>query len=204
MGLAADDRWKWQDFHLGPWESTESAYQGAALLMVEALNAPGGYAREPEASSHLRMERGYLCTEYANQPLINRLYILWASAKDPDLLPEADRSALLAVIRSSQQPDGGWRLAALDHRERSDESSEPSESDGYATGLAVLAMEESGISRGDETLRRGLTWLAEHQQKNGSWTAFSMNRQRDPESDAYLFMSDAATGYAALALERAK
>ena len=93
---------------------------------------------------------------------------------------------------------------SIDHRERRDQSPEPMESDGYATGIAVLAMEESGVARDNQTLNRGLAWLAGHQQKNGSWRALSMNMQRDPQSDAYLFMSDAATGYAVLALEKAK
>jgi hypothetical protein len=35
--------WIWQNFHLGPWEGEESEYQGAALLMVTALNAPDGW-----------------------------------------------------------------------------------------------------------------------------------------------------------------
>ena len=196
--------WKWQDFHLGPWESSESAYQGAALLMVEAVNAPGEYAREPEMRRHLDLERDYLRRQYAAQPLINQLYILWASAKEPDLLDADQRKSLLASIQNQQQADGGWRLMSIDHRERRDQSPEPMESDGYATGIAVLAMEESGVARDNQTLNRGLAWLAGHQQKNGSWRALSMNMQRDPQSDAYLFMSDAATGYAVLALEKAK
>jgi hypothetical protein len=193
--------WIWQDFHLGPWESSESAYQGAALLMVEAVNAPGGYAHEAEAQRRLDLERGYLRRLYASQPLLNQLYILWASAKEPELITDGERQTLLAALREKQQADGGWRTMALDARQRSDQSPEPMESDGYATGLAVLAMEESGVSRGDAMLRRGLAWLSGHQQKNGNWSALSMNRDRDPQSDAYLFMSDAATGYAVLALE---
>jgi hypothetical protein len=53
----------------------------------------------------------------------------------------------------------------------------------------------------DPALKRGLTWLSAHQQPDGAWTATSLNKQRDPESDACLFMTDAATAYAALALE---
>ena len=33
------------------------------------------------------------------------------------------------------------------------------ESDGYATALVVLALEESGACHRDPTLRRGLEWL---------------------------------------------
>lgn len=196
--------WKWQDFHLGPWESAESGYQGAALLMLEAVNAPDEYAKEPDVRRHLDMERDYLRRQYAAQPLVNQLYILWASAKEPGLLTEPERKALLSALRSRQQADGGWRTMAMDPRERTDHSPEPMESDGYATGLAVLAMEDSGLSGRNQTLQRGLEWLAVHQQKDGNWSASSINMKRDPESDASLFMSDDATAYAVLALEKAQ
>jgi squalene-hopene/tetraprenyl-beta-curcumene cyclase len=68
----------------------------------------------------------------------------------------------------------------------------------------VLAMQASGMNQHDQTLKRGLEWLTKHQEKDGSWSAFSINKKRPPESDAYLFMSDAATAYAALALENAR
>lgn len=196
--------WKWQDFHLGPWESSESGYQGAALLMVETLNAPDQYAKEPETRQHLDRLREYLQRQYATQPLVNQLYILWASPKDSHLLTHPQRQALLDAIRTHQESDGGWRTSALDNRERIDHSPEPTESDGYATGLAVLAMEVSGTHTNDPTLQRGIAWLIQHQQKNGAWLASSINKQRDPGSDAGLFMQDAATAYAVLALDNAK
>jgi squalene-hopene/tetraprenyl-beta-curcumene cyclase len=196
--------WKWQDFHLGPWEGAESSYQGAALLMVEAANAPNRYAKEPEVRKHLDRLHDYLRRQYAAQPILNQLYILWASPKEPGLLTVAERETLLQTIRSQQQPDGGWRTSALDNRERIDHSPEPTGSDGYATALVVLAMEESGTPRSDETLQHGLKWLTDHQQSNGSWQASSINKTRDPDSDAGPFMTDAATAYAVLALEKAK
>jgi hypothetical protein len=194
--------WIWQNFHLGPWEGEESGYQGVALLMVETLHAPDGFASEPETRRHLDLMRAYLRREYAAQPVMNRLYVLWASAKEPGLLTATERNALLAAVRDAQEADGGWRTAAIDERERKDDSPEPAESDGYATGLAVLAMEESGTPPHDATLRGGLAWLAAHQLKDGSWSAESINKQRDPDSDAAPFMRDAATAYAVLALER--
>jgi squalene-hopene/tetraprenyl-beta-curcumene cyclase len=196
--------WKWQDFHLGPWEGTESGYQGAALLMVEALNTPDRYAKEAKTRKHLDRLHNYLRRQYATQPVINQLYVLWASPKEPGLLTSAERETLLQTIRNRQQPDGGWRISVLDRRERIDHSPEPTDSDGYATGLAVLALEESGTPASNQTLQRGLKWLVDHQQSDGAWHASSINKSREPDSDAGPFMSDAATAYAVLALEKAK
>jgi squalene-hopene/tetraprenyl-beta-curcumene cyclase len=192
--------WKWQDFHLGPWESTESGYQGAALLYREVLNLPG-FAQESAAQPHLSALRDYLRRNYAAQPLLNQIYILWASAKDPALLTPAERQSLLTALRTQRQSDGGFRLASLDPRDRVDHTSQPSASDGYATGLVSLALEANHTSRRDPTLAGALDWLTHHQQPDGSWIAASLNKQRDSASDPALFMTDAATAYAALALE---
>jgi squalene-hopene/tetraprenyl-beta-curcumene cyclase len=196
--------WKWQDFHLGPWEAGESAYQGAALLMLEVGNASDRYAHEPGVREHADRLRDYLRREYSTQPLMNQVYILWASPKVHGLLTRAERKTLLQTLQNLQQADGGWRLYAMDKKPRLDHSPEPTESDGVATALVVLAMEESGTSRRDASLKRGVAWLEQHQQKDGDWRATSLNKQRDPQTDAAPFMSDAATGYAVLALEKAR
>jgi hypothetical protein len=172
--------------------------------MVEAVNAPDGYAKEPDAQRHLDRLREYLQRQYATQPLVNQLYILWASPKDPHLLTRPQRQALLEAIRSHQESDGGWRTTAMDTRDRVDHSPAPTESDGYATGLAVLAMEVSGTPSSDPTLQRGIAWLTQHQQQDGAWIASSINKRRGSHSDAGLFMKDAATAYAVLALEKAE
>jgi hypothetical protein len=193
--------WRWQNFHLGPWEGDESEYQGAALLMVAALNAPQGYAKERAARVHLLALSQYLRQGYAEQPLLNQMYVLWASAKQNDLITSRDRKALLSKLQAMQQSDGGWSTAAIDARERVDHSPAPMESDGYATGLAVLAMDRVKVFGEEAILQRGRAWLQQHQAKDGTWNAVSINKLRDPGSDAEPFMRDAATAYAVMALD---
>ena len=80
----------------------------------------------------------------------------------------------------------------------------PPPSDGCATGLVVFVLQQSGMSQQDPMLSRGLPWLRQHQRPDGSWRADSLNAKRDPESGVGRFMSDAATGYAVMALETAQ
>jgi len=202
--------WKWQDFHLAPWESSESAYQGAALMAVALGEAPENYESETEVRDHLELLKQYLRRQYDAQPLMSKLYVLWASARTPGLLTEEEQSELIGEVASVQLNDGGWALSSLDEQSRKhalvDEwkrLSNAGEGDGCATGLVVLAMEMAGAKRHEKALRRGVEWLKQHQAKDGSWWATSLNGQRDANSDIGRFMSDAATGYAALALENA-
>jgi hypothetical protein len=77
-------------------------------------------------------------------------------------------------------------------------------SDGYATGLVTLTLQESGVTRENVQVSRGLLWLERNQNTSeGSWSADSLNVQRPPASNVGRFMSDAATAYAVLALTEA-
>jgi squalene-hopene/tetraprenyl-beta-curcumene cyclase len=205
--------WRWQDFHLSPWESSESGYQGAAQFMLTVENAPDGYANEPGIRENMELLKQYLRRHYATQPLMNQLYILWLSPKVPGLLTEDQRKTLLEAIQKHQQTDGGWSLATLDPRSQLEnnqlkrlkqellEVTSPVTSDGYATALVVMALEASGMSQQDGLVKRGLDWLERHQGSDGAWRAYSINERRDPESDIGRFMSDGATAYAVMALE---
>ncbi len=119
-----------------------------------------------------------------------------------DLLNLAQRKALVDALAGKQQADGGWNSSSLDTYTRKDGSPVPTASDGYATGLAVVALESAGTSAHDPVLQRAITWLRTHQNPDGTWTAESINKHRNADTDPALFMTDAATAYAVLALDR--
>ena len=202
--------WVWQNFAYTPWESKESQYHWAALMAMAAGRAPGRYRNEAKVAAHLQLLRSYLRSHYDAQPLLNKIVALWASASMPDLLNAAQQTDLLTQLDMLQRADGGWSLSDLGTWERRDKTPLETRSDGYATGLIVLTLEETTADLAgpdarrvtDPLLKRGLGWLLANQQKEtGAWPAWSLNKNRDPKSDAGLFMTDAATGYAVLALE---
>lgn len=204
--------WLWQDFHEAPWESPESVYQGAAMMAIAVGVAGDSYGADRAGHDRIARLDDYLIRHYPAQPLLNRLYVLWASAKVPGLLPHAQRAELLQSMAKSQQPDGGWSLPSLDPQHAPKKAfldflkraNDADASDGCATGLTVLAMEEAGVNPQDPMLQRGVAWLARNQDQEGSWWASSLNGFRDPASDMGRFMSDAATGYSVIALEEAQ
>jgi squalene-hopene/tetraprenyl-beta-curcumene cyclase len=204
--------WEWQDFHEVPWESKESAYQGAAMMEIALGFMPPSYDADPSARSHSEQLRQYLVQHYAAQPAFNQLYVLWASTTTPGLLSDAQRTDLIAKVSQLQRADGGWSLPSLDTQTEAKKfafdlfkrANNVDGSDGIATGLVVLALEKAGVSPSDPTMRRGLAWLEAHQYEGGNWWASSMNGFRNPTTDLGRFMSDAATGYAVLALEQAR
>jgi squalene-hopene/tetraprenyl-beta-curcumene cyclase len=204
--------WLWQDFHEAPWESSESAYQGAAMMALATGMEGDAYASDPAVRESVEQMRAYLQREYEAQPTLNRIYVLWASARMPGLLSPEQRSDLLHQLAALQRPDGGWSMPALDPQRDAKKAfldflkraNDEDTSDGCATGLTIVAMEEAGVDASDPALLRGLAWIERHQAQDGSWWASSLNGFRDPATGQGRFMSDAATGYSVLALEKAR
>jgi squalene-hopene/tetraprenyl-beta-curcumene cyclase len=82
-----------------------------------------------------------------------------------------------------------------------DDTESDTRTDGYATGLATLALQAAGVPAANPRVAKGLDWLRRNQDRaTGRWMAVSPNKQRDPESDPGKFLSDAATAYAVLSL----
>jgi squalene-hopene/tetraprenyl-beta-curcumene cyclase len=193
--------WTWLNFHNEPWEANGSPYFGNALAALAIGTAPGGYAASPDLQDRLTLLQRYLQKGVETESLYNRLTVLWASGTWPTLLTRDQRQAIVQSALAKQQDDGGWTMASLSNWKRADGSALDTTSDGLATGLATLALQQAGVPRSDAHVSRGLAWLVQHQDAaTGMWSASSLNKQRDPASDVGKFMSDAATAYAVLSL----
>jgi squalene-hopene/tetraprenyl-beta-curcumene cyclase len=193
--------WTWLNFGYEPWESPNSPYFGASMAAMAIGSAPDRYASAPEIQDRLGQLRGYFQKQFEHESLHNRLVALWVGSGVTDLLTAEQRSATIDQAFALQQSDGGWSASSLGPYKHVDNTPNDTGTDGYATALAVLALQSGGIGATDPRVAKGLEWLRGHQDRaTGRWVASSLNKRRDPESDPGKFMSDAATAYAVLAL----
>ena len=193
--------WTWLNFGYDPWESPNSPYLGASLAAIAVGTAPEGYASTPAVADNIKALAGYFQREFDSQFLLNKTMGLWASSRIANLLTPAQRQSAIADLAATQQADGGWSTSSLGSYKRVDNTPLDTKSDGYATGLVTLALQEAGRPASDVVVSRGLDWLRKNQDRTtGRWLAVSLNKNRDPESEPGKFMSDAATAYAVMAL----
>ena len=199
--------WPWLDFGLNPWEK-DGAYYGACLAAVAVGSAGDAYYTRAPIQPKLAALKNYLRTESAKQPLHHRALRLWASAGLPGVLTQQERQQLIAELKSAQEADGGWSLVSLGPNAHGQGQGQWKAkaiyppglvSDGYATGLVVLALKRAGVPADDPSLNKAVSWLVRHQ-KDGTWPASYPNKQRDPQDNIGKFMRDAATSFAILGL----
>ena len=131
----------------------------------------------------------------------DRLAILWASSRFKAALPEAQRTALLAEVFSKQAPDGGWTADALGPWMAHPDAPPRTGSGNYATAFTTFVLQAAGVPASTPGLVRARTWLSGRQDPaTGAWPDVSMNKRRPEGSMEALFMQDAATAFASMAL----
>src|SRR6267378_2008619 len=196
--------WLWLRFANEPWEADDSDFYGATLAAVAAGTAPESYRTRPEIQNQVKRLRAYLNRKCAAQTTINRVALLWASAKLPGLLAPEQQKAIIHEVLSKQQADGGWSLSSLvGSWKRADGTPQELKSDGYATGFITFVLQQAGIPREDTQLQQGLAWLVANQNKTeGFWRSYSLNKNEAHHLSpgTARFMNDAATAFAVLAL----
>ncbi|MHB1558634.1 MAG: hypothetical protein ACYC61_14345 [Isosphaeraceae bacterium] len=195
--------WDWLNFNLRPWEAGEARFYGATLAAIALGTLPGGPAATDDPASREGVERlrTYLSSHVEKQNLHNRLVALWAATELKDVLTASQRREVIDAVMAKQRDDGGWSLSSLVDCRRQDGTPQEAASDGYATGLALHVLQRAGLGRDEPAIAKGLQWLRTHQQPEGNWVGYSLNKKRDPETHVGRFMSDAATAMALLALE---
>jgi N-acyl-D-amino-acid deacylase len=158
----------------------------ATALSVRALQLYGSSpdARVARARDWLRTASPRTTQERAMQ----LLGLTWAHASAVDIRRSA--TALLA----EQRLDGGWgQLPAL-------------ETDAYATGQALVALETAGHAVSSVEFRRGAAYLLRTQFADGSWLVRSRTFPVQPLRDTgfphgkHQWISAAGTSWAAMAL----
>ena len=193
--------WRWYAANLDPWENPESGYYGASLAALALGHTPAEYRDRANVRESVASLTTYLANPPAPPRLHDRLALLWASSTLPTVLSVAAQRALVAETFAKQQADGGWTLESLGPWITHTDPPPAAGSNAYATAFATFALHRSGVAPSHAGLARAFAWLQSHQDpKTGAWPAVSMNKRYPASSMESLFMQDAATAFAALAL----
>src|SRR5664279_371486 len=219
-----DGAWDWLDTGMEPYETSDSVYYGVALAAIAVGTAHGyGNGTDGDVWGGVGRLRSYLKAHYAQQNLYNRTWALLASTRLPSVLSREQTVALAAELENMQNADGGWSLYRLGPWTWSKPNPpyEPkgkpdlaalARSDGYATGLIAYALRQEELPVADSCLKRARAWLEANQQECQigpsrwrCWRTFSLNFDTEHGGESgepwrRMFMSDAATAFAALAL----
>ena len=188
---ASDGRWS----HNIPRPPMMSDDVSATALSIHAIKSYGWRGRKGEFAASIDHARRWLWTVKAqtNEEAIFQLLGLNWAGESPDML-----TCLVESLRREQRQDGGWaQLPTL-------------ESDAYATGEALYTLAQFVKDPlADPAWRRGLRFLLERQEDDGTWhvarRAFpfqpTMNSGFPHHRDSWI--SAAATSWAVLALTQA-
>lgn len=196
----AKGAWKWYAANLDPWEHAQSSFFGASLAMLALGSTPSDYQQRPDTRERVAAVGTYF-SESSGRPLHDRLALLWASTTLPSALSPSQRSSLVSEVFAKQQADGGWTLESLGPWALHPDAPPAAGSEAYATSFTAFVLGQAGTSPSHPGMSRALAWLRSHQDSaTGAWPAVSMNKRRPVGSMEALFMQDAATAFASLAL----
>jgi len=190
----ANGSWTWNKEDLAPLEYDD--YYGAVYAALGVGHAPEGYAKSETAREGVTRLRRYFAKTPAPN-LHHKTYLLWASLALDGLMDKAERERTTKELLALQREDGGWSLPSLGVWKRLNGKLQDKDapSDGYATGLVLYVLRQSGAAANTKPIQRGVAWLKANQRESGRWFTRSLNR------DGPHYISNAATAFAILALK---
>jgi len=172
-------------------------YDQTMLAAMAVACAPEQYSERQEAQAFLARIRQYV-RNHKPGAAYHHAMLLWAASYLPGLVDDAQRAETAALLLGLQREDGGWSVAELladNEKVRTGKFAKGRPSDGYGTGLALLALRNAGLASDDPRLRRGVAWLKSNQRASGRWFLPSFSDRSDN------LISNAATAFALLGLE---
>lgn len=107
-------------------------------------------------------------TDETHQGLVLRLLAEKQRSRDETgTNPAAKASILIQRLSMLQRPDGGWS------------QTNDRESDAFATGQSLYALQHAGVPAADPAIREGIEYLVRTQHEDGTW---SMKSRPNPET----------------------
>ena len=175
--------------HRPPMQQSDVVNTALGIRALQAYGLPG---RQMEMKERVARASRWLQsrnTDLPHEAAMALLGLHWAGANS-----EAIRKTS-THLASKQAGDGGWsQLPGL-------------ASDAFATGLALVALRESGVaSTNDAIYQRGVSFLLQSQHDDGSWYVESRSFPVQPYFETSFphgrsqFISTAATAWATMAL----
>lgn len=161
----------------------------AARAIVDAPGWLQSVAGDAEIEGRIARLKDFLRTTPPRHDF-DRALALDVAAVMPDLVDEAQRAAVIAMLWSKQRADGGWSTRAMSpvrqwREPMSDkvvalieglpDAADPG-SDPYMTALAIVLLRNAGVPAGDPRIRRGIGWLKREQRESGRWWMHSLYR----------------------------
>jgi ankyrin repeat protein len=182
-----DGSW-WSFDHRPPLESGTIAATAWVVRAIQLYPAAGEQRAIDAAVRRAREWLGQQEPSCQEERVFQLLGLAWTGAKAAELHP------YVARLVATQRADGGW--AGLPARE----------SDAWATGSALVALNRAGMATTDEIYQRGVTFLLRTQFDDGSWWVRTRTWPFQPHFDGRFphgkdqWISGAGTAWAAIAL----
>jgi len=188
---AEDGRWTIRA-HRPPLESNSIALTAVTIRVLRAFAPPGQRAEYAKSIAHAAQWLEGAAARNTDEAAFRILGLAWADAS-PALVEQA-----AASLARAQRRDGGWsQLPTL-------------ESDAYATGQALVALQASGMKSADQIYESGAAFLLKTQLADGSWFVKSRTETFQPYfesgfphgNDQWISASGTSWAVTALALTR--